>query len=44
MNKVYQNLRFCISKGSVDVSDMSGRIFHESGIVIIAHRNDNMLP
>ena len=43
MNKVYQNLRFYISKGSVNVSNISRRIFHESGIVVIAHRNDDML-
>jgi len=42
VNEVNQNLRFCISKGSVNVSNVDSGIFHKFGVVIITHRNNDL--
>jgi len=44
VNEVYQNLKFHVSESSINVSDMSERVFYEFGIVVIAYGNDDMLP
>ena len=43
MDEIHKNLRFCISEGPIDISNMYQRVLYISGNVVTIYENDDLL-